>query len=400
MKNLSKLPVTVLSGFLGAGKTTLMNHILTNREGLKVALIVNDMSEINIDAQLLDSSQVELSQTEEKMVEMSNGCICCTLREDLLEQVKELANENKYDYLLIESTGIAEPMPIAATFDFRDENGFSLADYTYIDTMVTVVDCANFLTQYQSTQYLTDLPENLGEEDERALVDLLVEQIEFANVIILNKLDLITEEAKQQVTAIIKGLNHKAKLIEAIHSVVPLNEILNTHLFNIEEAQENPLWVQALNHHEDHIPETQEYGITHFVYRARAPFCPKKLSQFFEQEWSGVLRSKGFFWLATRPDYVGELSQAGAFLTHQGMGTWWAIEDEKTILAQKQSDPSFDNLWDQHYGDRRQELVFIGFKDIMDISHMKKMLDACLINDFKDNPLEYQNLEDPFPQWF
>jgi len=277
---IEKLPVTVLSGFLGAEKTTLLNHVLHNREGKRVAVIVNNMSEVNIDAALVEKGGAELSRTEEKLVEMSNGCICCTLREDLLEQVRELAKDGKFDYLLIESTGISEPLPVAATFDFRDENGLSLSDVAELDTMVTVVDAANLINNYSSTDFLRDRGESLGEQDERTLVDLLVEQIEFANVILLNKVDLISKEQLKTVTAIIRGLNTKAKIIETTLSKVELKEVMDTKLYDLEEAQDHPLWAQELYNPNAHVPETDEYGITSFVYRARAPFDPKKSTNF------------------------------------------------------------------------------------------------------------------------
>jgi len=395
-----RLPVTVLSGFLGAGKTALLNHILNNREGRRVAVIVNDMSEVNIDADLVREGDAKLSHTDEKLVEMTNGCICCTLRDDLLTEVGRLAADRRFDYLLIEGTGVAEPLPIASTFSFRDDDGRSLSDLARLDTMVTVVDAVNLLRDFGSHEFLADRGETAGEGDERTIVDLLVEQIEFADVVVLNKASDVTADERAKVRSIIASLNADARVIEADFARVPLAEVLDTHRFDEAKAEQHPLWFKELYGFKDHVPETEEYGIGSFVYRARRPFAPDRLNEFINATWPGLIRAKGHFWLATRPNWVGEFSLAGAVARVEPLGSWWAAVPRERWPDHPAWRDAIQKNWHRVWGDRRQELVFIGTG--MDEQAMRDALDAALVgpeNPVRFNPVPFRDLTDPFPDW-
>ena len=396
--NSPKLPVTVLSGFLGAGKTTVLSHILNNREGKKVAVIVNDMSEINIDSATI-KNEVSLNRSDEKLVEMSNGCICCTLREDLLLEVEKLAKEGRFDYLVIESTGISEPLPVAETFTFADEDGVSLSDIATLDTMVTVVDAVNFLKDYDQAKYLQETGESLGEEDERSVADLLVDQVEFADVILISKTDLVQADELERLKAIIKVLNTHAKVMPITNGNVDIDAVLNTQLFDFQRAEQAPGWLKEMRG--EHVPETEEYGIASFNYMARRPFNPEKFYQFLHstEQFGKLIRSKGYFWLATRPHFCGQWSQAGGIARYGFAGMFWKAIPKKDWPTDDESLKEIEKQWVEPFGDMRQELVFIGQN--LDKPAMINALNSCLLSE--DELLRgkdyWVTLSDPFPTW-
>jgi len=393
-----KLPVTVLSGFLGAGKTTVLSHILNNREGKRVAVIVNDMSEINIDAEIVQN-EVSLNRSEEKLVEMSNGCICCTLREDLLLEVNKLAKDGRFDYLVIESTGISEPLPVAETFTFADEDGISLSDVADLDTMVTVVDAVNFLKDYEEAKYLQETGESLGEEDERSVADLLVDQVEFANVILVSKTDLASSEDIERLIAILRTLNTEAKIIPISKGNIDIDQVLETGLFDFEHAEQAPGWLKEMRG--EHVPETEEYGISSFSYLARRPFNPEKFHQFLHdtKKYGKLIRSKGYFWLATRPEFAGQWSQAGGIAHYGFAGMFWRAVPTKNWPTDEEYLASIRENWVEPFGDMRQELVFIGQN--LDQKAMTQALDDCLLSEQEVllGKSHWQTLHDPFPAW-
>lgn len=398
MGMMKKLPVTVLSGFLGAGKTTVLSHILNNRDGKRVAVIVNDMSEINIDSAVVQN-EVSLNRSEEKLVEMSNGCICCTLREDLLEEVNTLAKAGRFDYLVIESTGISEPLPVAETFTFADEDGVSLSDVADLDTIVTVVDAVNFLKDYEEAKYLQDTQESLGDEDELSVADLLVDQVEFADVILVSKTDLAPSEDVSRLQAILKTLNTHAQIIPIANGNVDVDAVLSTGRFDFERAQQAPGWLAEMRG--EHVPETEEYGISSFSYQARRPFNPEKFFAFLHgtERYGKLLRSKGYFWLASRPEFAGQWSQAGGIARYGFGGMFWSAVPRSRWPDDPEYLASIEKSWEEPFGDMRQELVFIG--QGLDESSVRSALDDCLLNDeemFAGRQF-WESLPDPFPVW-
>ncbi|MYA29858.1 MAG: GTP-binding protein [Gammaproteobacteria bacterium] len=398
MNQQTNLPVTVLSGFLGAGKTTVLSHILNNREGKKVAVIVNDMSEINIDASLVQQ-EVSLSHQEEKLVEMSNGCICCTLREDLLLEVNNLAREGRFDYLVIESTGISEPLPVAETFTFADEDGVSLSDVATLDTMVTVVDAVNFLRDYDEAKDLQETGQSLGEEDERSVADLLIDQVEFADVLLISKTDLVEKAEIERLTAILRSLNTKARIIPVSQGQVSTDEVLNTSLFDFERAQRAPGWLKEMRG--EHVPETEEYGIGSFSYVARRPFHPERVFEFFHntEKFGKLIRSKGYFWLATRPEFAWQWSQAGGIARYGFAGMFWHAVPRDSWPKDEESLENIFKSWEEPFGDMRQELVFIGQE--LDQKAMTDTLERCLLTEEEllRGKEYWLTLKDPFPAW-